>query len=68
MAKDHPVFIEERKALRRIIKLYENENWSKTSKISNEQIELSDRAEAKAEQFHLARVTLPFYTAYSESS
>ncbi len=50
MSKDHPVFIEERKALRRIIKLYESANWSKNSKISDEQIELSNRAEAKAEQ------------------
>ncbi len=57
MAKDHPVFIEERKALRRIIKLYESANWSKSSKISDEQIELSDRAEAIAEQFHLAHTT-----------
>ena len=49
MLKENPELSESRKQLRAIIKEYENKKWSKDSKISDAQIEVSDLAEKLAE-------------------
>ena len=53
LSKEHPEYVKIRKELRRIIEIYETENWSNSTKISEEKIKESEIAELIAEEERL---------------
>ena len=53
LSKEHPEYVKIRKELRRIIEVYETENWTNSTKISEEKIKESEIAELIAEEERL---------------
>lgn len=50
LSKENPEYVKIRKELRRIIEIYETENWSNSTKISDEKLKESEIAELIAEE------------------
>ncbi len=53
LSKENPEYVKIRKELRRIIEIYETENWSNSTKISDEKLKESEIAELIAEEERL---------------